>query len=197
MIDRIAAIPLAEDLTFLDPPDLRGLALTWSVCLLAGTLALLLALHLRRKGREYWRRFDDWRHRPRRAKNPQQRALHALRKLEKSGASRDSNDRAREVDAILRVYLEERFGLHATRQTAEDTIRESSTAQVPDAPLRERLHELLVAAESGKFSRRKSPDATQALLERLREFINQTPGPGTFPPDYAEAARAALRTTPE
>jgi hypothetical protein len=127
---------------------------------------------------------------------PHERALQALARLRASGWVESGDVQAFyvELSAIVRRYLEERFGLRAPEQTTEEFIRSASTSRLLTLEHQLSVTQFLEQSDLVKFARHQpTADDMQAALqaaERLvRETIPQAPAPPPLPARAAEAAR--------
>lgn len=84
----------------------------------------------------------------------------------------------RELSAVARRYLEERFGLRAPERTTEEFIREATDSGAIAPAHRERLHAFLEQCDLVKFARHRpaSRDAA-AALEAAERFVRETRPP--------------------
>lgn len=151
----------------LEPPAPRW---PWAVGALAGTLALfLLARLLRRKVLA-----------PKPVPPPVPPHLRALRSLEALEA-RSLDDGGAvglfydEVSAVVRVYIEGRFGLRAPERTTEEFLEEASADGLFTLDLRLLLREFLEACDLVKFARHRPGEGeVRGALGAARRFVEET-----------------------
>lgn len=126
---------------------------------------------------------------------PHERALQALARLRASGWMESGDVQAFyvELSAIVRRYLEERFGLRAPEQTTEEFIRSASTSRLLTIEHQLSVTQFLEQSDLVKFARHQpTADDMQAALqaaERLvQETVPQAPAPPPLPVRAAGAA---------
>ena len=80
-----------------------------------------------------------------------------------------------ELSAIVRHYLEGRFGLRAPERTTEEFIREAAAARQLTADQRERVADFLTQSDLVKFARH-APDeaAMHAALDSAARLVHET-----------------------
>ena len=84
----------------------------------------------------------------------------------------------RELSAVVRRYLEERFGLRAPERTTEEFIREATDSGAIAPAQRERLQEFLEQCDLVKFARhRPATGDAAAALEAAERFVRDTRPP--------------------
>ena len=141
----------------------------WWELVLPYALGALGALVLALAGRALWR----WLHRPR---NPMQRALariDAARRLASEGQVARFAD---ELSEALRSYVEERFEVHAPRQTTEELLGRLATDEGSVLRAhREELATFLRICDEAKFGGYEiAGQAMDALAAAARDFVAQT-----------------------
>ncbi len=129
----------------------------------AGALALYFVSRLA------WR----WLHRPR---NPMRRALDRIDSARGLASQGQVAAFADELSDALRAYIEERFEVHAPRQTTDELLVE--LAADDGSPLRKHRHELgafLRICDEAKFGGYEiESQAMDALAAAARDFVTQT-----------------------
>ncbi len=153
----IRVLSLLEDAEAVEPPALRPL-LDWpgtvprwvwvyiGIALLAVALALL-SLFLLRKRRTFMETAPP--------PPADETAVNALRLLREKGyIERDEVDRFYiELSAIVRRYIEDRFGVRAPELTTEEFIREASQAAVLNDAQQTLVNQFLEQSDLVKFAR--------------------------------------------
>lgn len=140
------ATNLIEDLRLLSPPDYR-----WVVALGLGFVALGASVW-------WWRRLHHSGGAPLAptqspGRPPWETALEALERLTPLLRPATSREYAIEATAVLRRYLEERYGLHAPRLATEEfLVAATRDPRLPSGP-REGLDHLLRLSDLLKFGR--------------------------------------------
>ena len=96
------------------------------------------------------------------------------------------------VSGILRYYIEWRFGLRAPEQTTEEFLDAMLVAGGPIAAYRDLLSAFLTHCDLVKFARHQ-PAASDMdnVLQRAREFVEQTADPQSLVSVAVAKARAA------
>ena len=96
------------------------------------------------------------------------------------------------MSGILRYYIEWRFGLRAPEQTTEEFLDAMLVAGGPIAAYRELLSAFLTHCDLVKFARHQ-PAASDMdnVLQRAREFVEQTADPQSLVSVAVAKARAA------
>ncbi len=78
------------------------------------------------------------------------------------------------LSAILRDYIERRFGVHAPERTTEEFLEEAA-AHPALAKHRGRLGQFLSLADRVKFARyRPDDEAVQGAFDAAKQFISET-----------------------
>jgi hypothetical protein len=108
---------------------------------------------------------------------PHVKALRALTRLK--GAPRGTAEQVDafyvEVSHVLRVYLEERFGMHAPERTTEEFLVELESDARLSPEQRGRLREFLAQCDLVKFARMMPPEAVHArTLETAEQLVEAT-----------------------
>jgi hypothetical protein len=138
-----------------------------------GFLLVLLALYLFIKKQKHQQIKPE--HIPRPAL-PHEWAENALlelaeRKLWQSGEVKEHYTL---LTAILREYLERRFGIHAMEQTSDEILAQLQLKQLSEILLQD-THDLLQVADLIKFAKADpGVDMHAAAIERVRSFVQQT-----------------------
>lgn len=97
------------------------------------------------------------------------------------------------VSDTIRIYLEERFDLHAPERTTEEFLYELQSSYELTPPQKETLGEFLNACDLVKFARHEPVVAElQAMLQVANRLVNETEPP----PPLAPGAQAASAATP-
>lgn len=155
---------LIEDLRRLSPPDWGWLAV-FALGLLAGLVAL-----------------GVWRWRVRRAPRtgsgpeggaaPWTVALEALERLAPLLRTEASRDYGRAATAILRTYIETRYGLHAPRLATEEFLVAAARSDALPAAQRGNLGRFLGGCDLFKFGRfTGTPEELRALHVAALDFV--------------------------
>ncbi len=117
--------------------------------------------------------------------SPRDKALAGLRRLRERGAIEigPAEPYYRELSALVRRYLEERFGLRAPERTTEEFIREAAESGRLDDDQRDRVKAFLSECDLVKFARHE-PDATGRrsawnAADRLVRETSEEPGGGS------------------
>ena len=143
----------------------------WGV---AAGVALLLALayvwwrrRTRRRGGTVSRR-TVWR--------PNRTAMKALAALERRVKVDGDDDRfVADLSGVVRVYLQERFGLRAPHRSTEEFLREAAASDLLSDDHRSLLGAFLTRADPVKFARRSAGyDLRKDLLDAGRSFVTST-----------------------
>ena len=139
---------------------------------------------------------------------PHEAALQALRELAAGGLlQRDLLAFHTAVAAVVRRYLEQRFGVRAPQRTTEELLFILAAASWLDDFQRRALHAFLAQCDQVKFARaRPAAAASEGLIDTAVELVTATrptdteaadaeaapnvPGPPEPGPPAAEAARA-------
>ena len=125
---------------------------------------------------------------------PHEAALHALRELAADDLlHRDLLAFHTAVAAIVRRYLEQRFGVRAPERTTEELMFILNGGSWLDDPQRRALHAFLAQCDQVKFARaRPTAVASQDLLDTATDLVQATtpPAPEPEPEPDMEAARA-------
>ena len=104
-------------------------------------------------------------------------ALDAVSRLESSGAltAADQGPAAYEVSAILRRYVEARYGVRAWRMTTSEVLRALPREIAGDVQLERAVREVLEASDRVKFAREPVTQAEMAgWLESIRTLVRRT-----------------------
>lgn len=128
---------------------------------------------------------------------PEQRALRELERLEAAGLTEgvDVAGYHAQLADVVRRYLEECFGLHASRQTTSDLVASLGTSPLTDEQ-RELLRSFLERCDLVKFARASSsPEECQTALAMARALIVQTipPEAGDSQPSGGKLFRTGRR----
>ncbi len=108
---------------------------------------------------------------------PQVAALRALDRLEAQDLLRRGELTAfhTAVAAVLRVYLEQRFAVHAPERTTEELMRTLDGESWLDTGQRRALHAFLAQCDQVKFARaRPGDEISRALLDTARQLVHAT-----------------------
>lgn len=114
---------------------------------------------------------------------PHETALRELREL--SGLLREGMDQefVRRVSRVLRVYIQERFGIRAPHRSTEEFLHEARQSEALDDDQRRLLQGFLAQCDLVKFARHRVVlSEMQALFHAAREFVE-----GTIPREPAAA----------
>ena len=157
-----------RDLKAVAPPDRDTRPLV------AGGLALLVLLALAAVGLIAWRRRTVPEPTP---PSAWEVALGAVATLERSGAmaAADQGPAAFEVSAILRRYVEARFGVRAWRMTTSEVLRALPREIASERELERAVRELLEASDRVKFARDPvSAEEMSGWLGSIRLLVRST-----------------------
>lgn len=125
---------------------------------------------------------------------PHEAALSALRELAADDLlHRDLLAFHTAVAAIVRRYLEQRFGVRAPERTTEELMFILAGGNWLDDPQRRALHAFLAQCDQVKFARARPTEvASQDLLDTATDLVQATrpASPGQEPEPDMEAARA-------
>ena len=125
---------------------------------------------------------------------PHEAALRALRKLAAADLlHRDPLAFHTAVAAIVRRYLEQRFGVRAPERTTDELMFILAGGSWLDEPQRRALHAFLARCDQVKFARARPTEvASQDLLETATDLVQATrpPAPEQEPAPDPEVARA-------
>lgn len=103
---------------------------------------------------------------------PHVTALKSLEDLEPLLAEGNERQFTQAVSDIVRVYIQDRFGLRAPHRSTEEFLFEASTSGQLSDPDQELLADFLVQCDQVKFARQVMKlDAMRAMLESARSFI--------------------------
>jgi len=165
------SLRIVEDLRWMLPPDEGGSpSALWIGLAVTAFIVIALTLLILRK------RHIAPLHRP--APAPHEGAFRALEGL--SALLREGQERefVTQVSAIVRGYIQDRFGLRAPHRSTEEFLREASGSTVLGAHDQELLRDFLSECDKVKFARRRMalPQMT-ALREAALRFVR-----GTIPP---------------
>ncbi|MBI3416201.1 MAG: hypothetical protein HY043_12970 [Verrucomicrobia bacterium] len=98
------------------------------------------------------------------------------------------------VSDTIRVYLEERFELHAPERTTEEFLYELQSSHELTPPQKETLGEFLGVCDLVKFARHEPVVAElQAMLQVANRLVNETEPP----PPLAPGAQANTAAPPQ
>lgn len=196
-----SALPAPPSLPATNPPpetlheivDPRRIVSVYDALLIAGAIGLLLALAT--LAWWLWRRHRRKRLEPPPPPPPVPPHDRARRALE--AATRllgDPDAFCTELSAILRTYLEERFGWNAPDRTTEEFLAELRQDRMLPPSLQELLHDFLERCDLVKFARLEPTETELLDLQRSAlRLVDDTvppppPPPGTVPPPTAPAA---------
>lgn len=88
-----------------------------------------------------------------------------------------------EVADALRVYLEERFHLHAPERTTEEFLSELQSSATLSPPQKVSLQDFLTKCDLAKFARYKPSMMELMAMQRAAiEFVDQTDAPAAATP---------------
>ena len=100
------------------------------------------------------------------------------------------------VSDTIRIYLEERFELHAPERTTEEFLYELQSSHELTPPQKETLGEFLGVCDLVKFARHEPVVAElQAMLQVANRLVNETEPPPPLAPG-AQAANASPDSPP-
>jgi len=172
---------LIEDLSWLRPPvNGEGSLVLW-IWLGAGLLAALgIAWFLwnrRRKGKSVLPFLEP--------PKPHERAMDALKHLEPLMLPGREKEFALEVSRVVRIYIQDRFGLRAPHRSTEEFLYEAAQSRQLEPAHQELLAGFLMRCDLVKFARQlvAIPDM-QELLKAARRFVA-----GTIPPEQRAPAK--------
>ncbi len=164
---------LLEDLRYLSPPPPEGEALggwLW-LAIVGSSVVVVLAVtwlfwRQRRRGKHGVLSFTE-------GPSPQAKALSSLAELEKLLVAEQQRVFTQRVSDIVRVYIEEQFGLRALHRSTEEFLFEAAQSGRLAQAADDLLHDFLTECDQIKFAKREViVDAMRAMLERAREFVN-------------------------
>ena len=99
------------------------------------------------------------------------------------------------LSAILREYIESRFGVHAPERTTEEFLEEATRHRALESH-RARLGEFLRLCDQVKFARYQPDDSTiQQAFDVVKRFIAETTGTTTKGTTTNETATTKAVTT--
>lgn len=197
-----SAPPVSLPLAATNPPpatlheivDPRSIVSVYDALLMAG--GALVVLGLAALAWWLWRRHRRKRLEPPPPPPPLPPHDRARRALE--AATRllgDPNAFCTEVSAILRTYLEERFGWNAPDRTTEEFLAELRRDRTLPQSLQDLLHDFLERCDLVKFARFEPTESELLALQRSAlRLVDDTvppppPPPGTVPPPSVVPAR--------
>lgn len=157
-----------RDLKAVSPPDLNRRPVVAGGLLLAGLLLLGGWLIKRRGNGPVTPPFTP----------PWEVARGALQQLERSGQADepDQGPFAFAVSAILRMYLEDRFGFPAFRMTTPEVLRALPPELARDIKVEHAIRSILEASDRVKFAREPAMRSElQEWLDAVRLVIDRTP----------------------
>lgn len=162
------SLRIAEDFRWFFPPEESPAA--WWPWLALGGVVLLLgigAFFLLRRRRTLLPFLK--------APLPHEKALKALQELSRHLREDHHLEFAKQVSQIVRVYIQERFGLRAPHRSTEEFLREASARPELGPPDRELLREFLGKCDKVKFARRQlALPQMQALHQSALRFVQGT-----------------------
>ena len=168
------------------PPRLGRLLLFAALALFAGGAAAVSVVLMRRRAARAAARTA--------LVSPHEAALRGLRELASGDLlRRDLAAFHTAVAAIVRRYLEQRFGVRAPERTTEELMFILAGGSWLDDPQRRALHAFLAQCDQVKFARARPTElASQGLLDTATDLVQVT---RPLPPDReaapeVEAARA-------
>lgn len=92
------------------------------------------------------------------------------------------------VSDVLRVYLEERFGLKAPEQTTEEFLANIRNTGTLDSQQQELMEDFLNRCDLVKFARAEPTEKELRELLNVAELIIEQTEPAEWPPKREEAA---------
>lgn len=125
-------------------------------------------------------------------------ALRALDELERQGlaARGEVKEHFYRLSAILRAYIEARFGVAAPEMTSEEFLEATAASDVLPRRHRDSLADFMRVADLAKYARfEPGPDEIASTLEAARRFVLETPAVPA-PDDSAPAPKAAEPVAP-
>lgn len=106
---------------------------------------------------------------------PHEKARRDLLKLEKQVREGNGKAFAAQVSLIIRVYIQERFGLRAPHRSTEEFLQEARRGRVLEGPQHDLLEEFLGACDLVKFAGLYADLAMQKnLLRTAQNFVAGT-----------------------
>jgi hypothetical protein len=160
-------------LTVLNPPneleDIKPLVADsygfWVVILLAILLILAIAAYF------LW---PNPKSNPVRPPLPRELAKSQLEAVKKQIDLTPSRDFSFEVSNILRRFIEQQFGIHASRQTTVEFLHEMTRTSRIKPLFQERIRNFLITCDPIKFSRVDSDGQSSAqLYDQARNFVQE------------------------
>jgi len=139
----------------------------WGACILLGILlAVVIYFLCKRKT-------------PKREATPAERALSALDQSVSLMSEKSAEPFADAVAQIIRVYIDERFGISAPRRTTEEFLRQLDPNSTPEiSRYSGELGQFLRFCDATKFGGRQIESETRTkLLNSARSFIEVTAKP--------------------
>lgn len=95
------------------------------------------------------------------------------------------------VSDVVRVYLEERFDLHAPERTTEEFLEEMRRSPVLQAAQKAMLEQFLIRCDLVKFARDEPAESELSqLLQSANDLIDETAPLGEEQPGAAQTAEA-------
>ncbi len=165
------ATNLVEDLRLLEAPAQIPWAAILGAVVLAIVLGLVLARLLGRRGHADGGALGD------QEVDPSIEALGALRSLTGLMSPEQSREFAIEVTAIIRLFLERRFGLRAAQRATEEFLREAARSTELASAQRGLLENFLRTCEAMKFGRTEgSAEDLKAVHEAAIRFVEASRG---------------------
>jgi len=159
---------IIEDFTWLTPPEPVNYSLWIWVGILALVIGVGIFLLLRiRKNRGGLSFFPP--------AAPHETALKALRDL--TGLLKEDSDREfiAQISLILRVYIQDQFGIRAPHRSTEEFLREARVEEALDEKHQELLASFLAHCDLVKFAQRRTVlQEMQALFHSAKNFIETT-----------------------
>jgi hypothetical protein len=160
----LAAIDPANGLDDIKPLA-TGSSGFWVVILLAILLLLAIA------GYFLW---PDSKPKPVRPPLPKELANSELEALKKKIETAPGYDFSIDISNILRRFIEQQFGIHASRQTTIEFLREMTRTSRIKLPFQERIRNFLMTCDPIKFGRADSDSQTSSkLYDQARSFVQE------------------------
>jgi hypothetical protein len=159
---------LVEDLRWLKPP-VAGDNSLW-IAAITVTVLLAIALLVWKISRDKKQRKNFFKPTP-----PHVLALRELENLRSMLNTEDDLEFVKKISRIVRVYIQERFGLRAPHRSTEEFLQEARNSLLLTEENRESLANFLVKCDLVKFAlRRADGEQMKDLFSAAQQFIEST-----------------------